>query len=59
MLKPGPGQPPRSSEIILPDRYYNRREIMTGLVAAGAVGLGLPKVGVSAELAHRKIRVSA
>src|SRR5512135_2698098 len=34
--------PLRPSEITPPERYYSRREIVAGLLAAGAVGLAAP-----------------
>jgi sulfoxide reductase catalytic subunit YedY len=37
--RPDPSQP-LPSEITPAERYFNRRDVMTGLLAAGAVGLG-------------------
>jgi sulfoxide reductase catalytic subunit YedY len=45
---------PLPSEITPPDRYFNRREVMAALAAAGAVGLGLPGAASGAPLQATK-----
>ena len=45
---------PLPSEITPPDRYYSRRELLGGLAAAGAIGVGLPQVGAAAPLQATK-----
>ena len=39
---------PLPSEITPPERFLNRREVMAGLLAAGAVGMGWPHAGGAA-----------
>ena len=43
---------PLPSEITPADRYFNRREVMAGLLATGAVGLG-PASAANAEALQR------
>jgi methionine sulfoxide reductase catalytic subunit len=45
---------PLPSEITPPDRYYSRRELLGGLAAAGAIGVGLPQVGAAEPLKATK-----
>jgi sulfoxide reductase catalytic subunit YedY len=45
---------PLPSEITPPERYFSRRELMAGLVAAGAIGSGIPGIGHSAPLTATK-----
>ena len=50
MRRKRPDLTPLPSEITPPDRYYSRRELLAGLAAAGAIGVGLPRVGAAAPL---------
>ena len=45
---------PLPSEITPPDRYFNRREVIAALAAAGAVGAGLPREASAAPLKYTK-----
>jgi sulfoxide reductase catalytic subunit YedY len=46
---------PRPSEITPPERFFNRRDVVAGLVAAGAVAVGLPRPAAAAtSLKYRK-----
>jgi sulfoxide reductase catalytic subunit YedY len=54
MRKPKPPAIPRSSEITPADRYYNRREFIAGLAAAGAVGSLAPESLQATPLKHQK-----
>ncbi len=38
-----PASLPLPSEITPPERYWNRREVVAGLAAAGLVGAGVPR----------------
>ena len=41
---------PLPSEITPPERYFNRRDVITALAAAGAVGTGIPRNVLAAPL---------
>jgi sulfoxide reductase catalytic subunit YedY len=45
---------PLPSEITPPDRYFNRREVMAALAAAGTVGVGLSGTAAAAPLQASK-----
>jgi methionine sulfoxide reductase catalytic subunit len=45
---------PLPSEITPPERYCTRRELLGGLAAAGAIGVGLPQSGHAAPLKASK-----
>jgi methionine sulfoxide reductase catalytic subunit len=45
---------PLPSEITPPDRYFNRREVIKALAAAGAVGAGLPRQASAAALKYTR-----
>jgi len=49
-----PRSTPLPSEITPPERYFSRRELIAGLVAAGAVGIGFPEAADAASLKHSK-----
>ena len=49
-----PRSTPPPSEITPPERYFSRRELIAGLVAAGAVGIGFPEAADAASLKHSK-----
>jgi sulfoxide reductase catalytic subunit YedY len=49
-----PRSTPLPSEITPPERYFSRRELIAGLVAAGAVGIGFPETAGAASLKHSK-----
>ena len=46
--------PPLPSEITPPDRYFNRREVVAALAAAGAVGAGIPRAASATPLKYSK-----
>jgi methionine sulfoxide reductase catalytic subunit len=54
MRKPRPPLTPRPSEITPADRYYNRREFIASLAAAGVVGSLAPDTVRAAPLQHQK-----
>ena len=54
MRRTQPRQQPLPSEITPPDRYFNRREVITALAAAGAVGAGLPRQASAATLRYTR-----
>jgi methionine sulfoxide reductase catalytic subunit len=45
---------PLPSELTPPDRYFNRREVLAALAAAGAIGTGLPQDSHAAPLKATK-----
>jgi sulfoxide reductase catalytic subunit YedY len=45
---------PLPSEITPPERYFNRREVLAALAAAGAIGTGLPETARAAPLKATK-----
>ncbi len=45
---------PLPSEITPPDRYFSRRDVITALAAAGAVGTGLPREVSAAPLKYTR-----
>ena len=49
-----PRSTPLPSEITPPERYFSRRELIAGLVAAGAVGIGFPEAADAASLKYSK-----
>jgi sulfoxide reductase catalytic subunit YedY len=54
-----PASLPRPSEITPPERYWNRREVVAGLAAAGLVGAGAPGTTSAAALKfERNARLS-
>jgi sulfoxide reductase catalytic subunit YedY len=50
---------PRPSEITPPERYLNRRQVLSSLLAAGAVGLGVPAAGNAAGQSTLQYRKNA
>ncbi len=54
MRRTKPKLQPLPSEITPPDRYFNRRELIAALAAAGAVGAGLPQEASSATLKYAR-----
>jgi methionine sulfoxide reductase catalytic subunit len=54
MRRTQPSLPPLPSEITPPDRYFNRREVITALAAAGVVGASLPRQASAAALKYTR-----
>ena len=54
MRRTRPNPQPLPSEITPPDRYFNRREVITALAAVGAVGAGLPREVAGAPLKYAR-----
>jgi len=49
-----PASLPLPSEITPAERYWNRREVVTGLAAAGLIGAGLPQIAGAAPLKFQR-----
>jgi sulfoxide reductase catalytic subunit YedY len=54
MRRTQPSLQPLPSEITPPDRYFSRRDVITALAAAGAVGAGLPREASAAPLKYTR-----
>jgi methionine sulfoxide reductase catalytic subunit len=54
MRKTRPDHLPLPSEITPPERYWNRREVIAGLAAAGVVGAGTPAAASAASLKFQR-----
>jgi sulfoxide reductase catalytic subunit YedY len=54
MRKTRPDHLPLPSEITPPGRYFNRREVVAGLAAAGLVGAGVPAAASAAPLKFQR-----
>ena len=50
MRRTRPNPQPLPSEITPPERYFNRRDVITALAAVGAVGTGIPRNVLAAPL---------